>query len=199
MKPLLLFITLLFCFKPIFAQEALDCGYYGNKTVEERNALFPFNNAKKVVLISYANGVGKIQQEIRDTVAFMKRFYVIEELRFTVEKRSFFYLVKEQHNLSQDGINRLSDILINYKLKKKPVTDGCPSGNLCSYNPHNAVLFYDEYGIVICCYEVCFECENSFIIPDNAALSNAVCCLEAQINEVKKLFTDQGIKYLGNL
>ena len=33
----------------------VDCGFFGTKTVEQRNSIFPFSEAKKVLLISYLN------------------------------------------------------------------------------------------------------------------------------------------------
>jgi hypothetical protein len=180
------------------AQSELDCGYYGKKTVEQRNKIFPFNKAKKVTLISYVNSVGKLQQEIKDTVALMKKFDAVKELQFSIYERNFFYLIKEEVSLNKDGIDRLSNIFINYTLKKKQATKGRPAGTLCSYDPHNAVLFYDENGVIIGCYEVCFDCEKNIFIPDPAQLNNASYCSEAKITEIKKLFDYYGIKYLGN-
>lgn len=199
MKNILIIFSLFLSVQFTNAQSDLECGYYGKKTVHERNTFFPFNKAKKVTLISYVNSVGKLQEEIRDTAALMKKFDVIKELRFSLHERSFLYLIKEEFSLDQDEIDRLSNILLNYTLKKNRRTKGCPVGTLCSYYPHNAVLFYDENDIVICCYELCFDCENSLMLPPTVQFEKSACCSEARISEVKRLFIDKGIKYLGNL
>lgn len=33
----------------------VECGFFGTKTVEERNSIFPFSEAEKILLISYPN------------------------------------------------------------------------------------------------------------------------------------------------
>lgn len=198
MKSILLFAGFLFCVQTSYPQIALECGYYGKKTIEERNALFPFNKAKKVVIVSYPNGIG-MEEEIQkaDSLTILNQYKAIRKLCFSLEGRYFCYLIKEEIVLSEDGVNRFSNILINYKLKKKPKKfEGLSAGTLC-YNPHNTVLFYDENDTVIFCYEVCFECRNYSVFPIPSFEIDRYC-IEAQINEVKKLFIDYGIKYLGN-
>lgn len=198
MKYLILFTAFLAVIASSSAQENPDCGWYGNKTVAERNAMFPFNKAKKVVLISYPYLLGMDPVE-EDTINALPEYNTIKEVRFRIgkQKRETIYFVKEEVVLAQDWINMLSHVLVNYTLKELPKNGYIIEHTMC-YSPRNSILFYDENDTIICCYEICFECSNTAMWPDTNGLNeyaDASDCKYARLDELKFIFRKNGITY----
>ncbi|KOS05932.1 hypothetical protein AM493_07710 [Flavobacterium akiainvivens] len=172
---------------------APDCGFYGNKTIEQCNALFPFNVAKRVVLVSFP--CPKCNSGI-SIDSIMKKYNAIKRLDVAITgHRQKTYAVKQEATLSQHFVNRLSNLLVNYTFKEEPEGD-VYAGALC-YDPRNAILFYDAEGNIICCYEMCFECQQGQIWPDPNKLYNSSVvnnCPDAY-RLLKLLFSENGITY----
>ena len=149
-------------------EDDYNCGWYGNKTVEERNKLFPFNEAKKVLLISYSNRELGDSLETRDPDLFTvekAREYnpdIISKFVFlSDEYRPAIYFTLEEKELSRGSINELSHILCNFIIKPGDENKGKLSMHSMCYTPRNSILFFDENDKIICCYEICFECTGS--------------------------------------
>jgi hypothetical protein len=178
----------------ICAQE-YDCGWYGKKTVAERNKLFPFNKAKKVVLVSYPDLYGIIPVE-GDTLTEMQEYNAIKKVKFQISnsKNQTIYLIKEEIQLNDGWVNQLSHLLVNYTIKGD--RSGGYSTTLC-YQPRNSVLFYDENDIIISCYEICFECSRVSMWPNpNGVESNFVASSCPNfLEELKTIFKKNGITY----
>jgi len=199
----LLLLLLLFTFQKSFAQK-YDCGWLGKKTVAERNKIFPFNKAKKVVLIAYSNHeltIDKNGQVISvDPLSLdearKKDSSIINKYEIKTEYGSRVYFSIEEIELTSKWRDELSNILINYKLKRKPGRTYAVSASGC-YTPRNSILFYDENDNVFCFYEICFECSGSMMYPDPEDLnkySNVEECNE-RFDIIKDLFKKNGIKY----
>lgn len=93
----------------------------------------------------------------------------------------------------------MSNILINYKLKKdKLPKEYSILGSDC-YNPRNAILFLDSNEKIISYIEVCFECHQFYQMPKETIINfNLFSNLEQSfkmidlINDFMKI---NGIKY----
>jgi hypothetical protein len=121
-----IFLLFLFAINFIFSQQEdeVKCGWYGKKTVAERNQMFPFNSAKRVVYISYYENEnysdyyddnGKIVSNdsllnIHLTKIATKIFYL---------KNGGKYFAKEIVELNTEQINNLSNLVFNFKIKLK--------------------------------------------------------------------------------
>lgn len=162
-----------------FSQEKSNakCGFFGDKSVEQRNATFPFNESKKIALISYPNS--EIFEDIllesgevltsRDSISFSKAGFKIEkeylfQINDTLPKT--VYDATKIVELNQIEINEFSNWLINYDYKvikkKKPVLVSLAN----CYTPRNAVVFLNDENKVISILEICFECGHYYLLPD---------------------------------
>jgi hypothetical protein len=170
-----------------------DCGWYGNKTVKQRNKVFPFNKAKKVLLISYDNYALVYGMHL-DSASHTKKY--IREWKATVKDSIRIYKTIEEKYLDPDDIEELSNIFINYTLKSKPKGFLTVTEVNC-YEPRNSILFLDEKGAVMCCYEVCFECMNSFLWPDPDDVEEYADVEECfpRRELIRELFVKNGITY----
>lgn len=191
---LLLLLFILLC-QMSFAQK-YDCGWYGKKTVEDRNKIFPFNKAKKIVLIAYGNReLGSAEHDslsLEEAKKVNSKIINRYEINF-IFKRVYFSI--EEKELTGKSIEELSNVLINYQLKKKP-RRAYPSGDLC-YTPRNSILFYDDNNEIFCYYEICFECQASMLDPnpnDLEKYSGKEVC-KKRFDIIKELFRNSGIKY----
>jgi len=201
MKYLLLLTAFLAVMASSSAQENPDCGWYGTKTVAERNAMFPFNKAKKVVLVSYPDRMDSISSFNQDQT-FVESHKIIDTINLSVERLGGnTYFILEKTVLNQVSINQLSNILINYTRKVKERYDETMSmyvGNLCKYQPRASILFYDERDQIICVYEICFFCGQSVMAPDKDNINDVnelLACDAARIREINAIFIKNGITY----
>lgn len=200
---LLFFVVFILFFQTSYAQK-YDCGWYGKKTVEERNKIFPFNKAKKILLIAYSNHEMRIDKN-RELIKMDKLSLdearsidskIINKYEIKTEYGSRIYFSIEETELTEKWRNELSNIFINYKLKKIPKGAYTVSTTGC-YTPRNSILFYDENDSIFCCYEVCFECGGSLMYPDPNDLnkySNVEECYD-RLYIIKDFFKNNGIIY----
>ncbi|CAM3548390.1 hypothetical protein FLGE108171_02545 [Flavobacterium gelidilacus] len=92
----------------------VECGFFGTKTVEERNSIFPFNKTEKVLLISYPN-TEVYQLSRKDSVGLTEYGYKIEkEFIFHDSLKVKLYDATKVVKLNDKAINGLSNILFNY-------------------------------------------------------------------------------------
>lgn len=197
MKYLLILVALLALHPAFCQQETPDCGFYGNKTVAERNAMFPFNKAKKVVLVAFPCITGLCIYD-KSIDSAMVEFNAIKRIDFDLgENHTETYLVKEEVVISQYEVNKLSNLLVNYIFKEEPNREiDLYAGSLC-YSPRNAILFYDGDDNLICCYEICFECSQGAIWPDPDKLYNSdiINNCRGAYKLLKLIFSENGIVY----
>lgn len=202
MKSVLPIIAFLLFVNYGFSQKKskVECGYFGKMTVEQRNAAFPFNQAKKVVLVAYSpNGVhiDEDGNDIKlDSLAVSKFAKVIEVV--DLPSKNLNYIVTEKVALNQIQIEELSNLMLNYKIKK--VSKG---GLLVSpvgcYEPRNAIIFYDKGEKIVSYVEICFECHQFVQQPTETIQHFNVLGMVEECGQMIELFKDffkkSGIHY----
>jgi hypothetical protein len=150
------------------------CIRKGNITAAEIAALYPFNTAAKVEIISFEgytiNVNGRQVPHIpvsHDTV--------------------FYSRIKETQTLSSNYINKLGDIIHNYGFPGKVID----IGSKC-YEPRNGILFFDADGKLLDYIEICFECDR--IGTSSNRISLGELC-DQKLHMVRDIFIINGIKF----
>ena len=158
-----IFLLFLFCLQFAFSQEEeVKCGWYGNKTVEERNKIFPFNEAKKVVYISFYGTELGFDEYLDDNGKLITNDSLLDihlsklAVKVFKLKDNKKYFAKEVVELSTEQINNLSNLVFNFEIKYGEKVYTLYSTKC--YIPRNAILFLDGDNKVIAHTEVCFEC-----------------------------------------
>lgn len=185
----------------------VKCGFFGNKTVEQRNATFPFNESKKIVLISYPNEEsfmilgedGNYSTPQNDSLGFSKAGFKIEkEFSFQINDTlpKSVYDATKIVELNQIEIDEFSNWLINYDYqlvrKNKPVSISLAN----CYTPRNAVVFLNNDNKVISILEICFECGHYYLLPDPNKFGRTlgIDCDE-KLDYFKSLFEKKGFTF----
>jgi len=178
-------------------------GLYGKKTVEERRATFPFSDAKKVLLVSFPNPINSIVEVdgvliTNDSLKLINmHFNIIKS--FELPERKNRYYATEIVQLNQNQIDSLSNILINYKLKKDKLPKEYVVFGIGCYTPRNAILFLDDNDKVLSYIEICFECQKFYQNPKETIVNfNLFSMLEESfkmIDLIKDFMKINGIKY----
>ncbi|MCK6607840.1 MAG: hypothetical protein L6Q46_05985 [Flavobacterium sp.] len=151
-------------------------GLYGKKTVEERRATFPFSEAKKVVLVAFPSPNAVFEDEEDDMLKKDSIDIVgwgLNVLKtYKLPQREDKYIAIEKIELSQNQIDSLSHILINYKLKNDKLPETYTVYASGCYEPRNAILFLDTNDTVISYFEICFECHEFSQLPMDKTIVN---------------------------
>lgn len=178
----------------------LECGYFGKKTIEQRNKIFPFSEAKKVILVAYPSPysiiIGEDGKHITiDSLYLSPQFKVIKHIDLPQSATQYF--ITEKIELNPTQINELSNLLVNYKIKKNNQNIGIVS--IGCYEPRNAILFTDENDKVISTIEICFQCDQFYQLPEETIPNfNTLCKIEecfGMVNLIKDFFQKTGIQY----
>ncbi|WP_157485949.1 hypothetical protein [Flavobacterium soli] len=195
-------IFILLFFTNSYAQE-IKCGWYGKKSIAERDKMFPFSEAKKVLLISFISTDGSnilvLDDDTRialDTTNIDKyQVKYLKSFTFYQNKAIKKYFAKEIVEIDKNQIDTISNLLFNYKIKN---TDKIKGGiDIKCYTPRNAILFLDENNKVISNFEICFECTQAYFFPDPYKINELVSqknCHE-RMTILKDFFKSNGIKY----
>lgn len=187
MKYLLIIVALLVLHPAFCQQETPNCGFYGTKTVAERNALFPFNKAKKVVLVSY---FGEMDRFSTDTLYKMP--HILRRERVSAGKYEKVYDIIEEMEVTGAATDSLSNIMFNYRPKGKAVDNG---GIIGCYDPRNAVLFYDAKGKLIAYLEICFMCGQAYFEPDEKIMERLYYVCPDLMDVLNGFFKQEGVTY----
>ena len=180
----------------------IKCGWYGKMTLEERRNTFPFNQAHKIVLISYPN-YATYYTYSRDSLttpwgeklpfhSSSGSYYKITQPiidTFKVFQRQ--YLVYEKAELSQNQIDSLSHLLFNFKLNHR--VKYTIQYESCCYNPRNSIIFYGKNDVPIFIYEMCFECFERKFFAEKNNFENLIGCMNSEL--YKDFFKQCHIKY----
>lgn len=176
----------------------VECGFFGKKTIEERNKIFPFSVAKKVVLVAFPSPLMIMDDDLNnrmtyDSLSLSKGFRIIESA--ILPKKGEKYFLTEKIELNQIQINELSNLLINYKMTREPEflsLVGC-------YIPRNAILFTDDNGKVITYIEICFQCNQFYQLPmETIPDFNTLCKVEecfGMVGLIKDFFQKASVHY----
>jgi hypothetical protein len=195
MRKILFLFALIICFscnnqryyERLERQGKIKCGWYGKMKTPERNKIFPFNQASKVLLISYPDYEVYEYSFVKKSIGYDSiltpwgekwlpttnpQKYVIEKekvkIRYpildTLKLFDRIYSAYEMVELNQNQIDSLSNIMLNYTTNRKTGLEIRTVS--CCYLPRNAIVFFDKKGVPILNYEICFECGRVQIYPD---------------------------------
>jgi hypothetical protein len=187
----------------------IKCSLGTKYSVDERRKMFPFSEAKKIVLIAFKNhDVLLTTKKVVDTIITSKgeRKRSIKQIDLDIcnEKevvknwdlrdigkfKTKQYCALENIELIDNQIDTLSNILFNYQLNLQPTVlekPGC-------YTPRNAILYVDKKNKVIAIVEICFECAQIYFSFDKNEGTLDCYCSERQ-KALKAFFYTIGIKY----
>jgi hypothetical protein len=192
-------------------QGKIHCGWYGKKTIAECRKMYPFNEAAKIVLVSFPNYEkdDNTIYTINDTIIaptgeklLMPRsvlggsmpVIITRPVLDTMKVLDRVYFVYEKTELNDSQIDSLSNLCqnftTNYRLKYGS------RGISCCYKPRNAILFFDKKNMPIMNFEICFECGQYRCFTPNALgyLSQIDECGELY-GLFKNFFRKNGIHY----
>jgi hypothetical protein len=191
---------------PEWDYKGLECGWFGTMNTEERRALFPFNEATKILLISYANhenGYGSAKFVREDSITIYMYANLLKSGKSSVKRvpkpivldtiKAFdkVYEAYEIVELSQSQIDSLSNLALNYKPKGE---FSMFTETVSCYTPRNAILFYDKNGKLILNLEACFRCNKIYLYPADENLEAfKKHCRSPEL--VRAFFSKQGIHY----
>ncbi len=173
----------------------VECGFFGNKTVEERNSIFPFSEAKKVLLISYPNAeVYHLKR--KDSVGLSEYGYKIEkEFIFHDSLNVKLYDATKIVELKSKTINELSNLMLNYDYKIKANDTLLTISVVDCYTPRNAIIFLDKNEKVISVLEICFECIQYYLFPTSKEFKNVLGLeCDKKLEYFRKMFDDYGFE-----
>ena len=189
-----------------FSQEInnVKCGFFGNKTIEQRNATFPFKESVKILMISYPNEDGFIieddngesrtsENDSLDLVKF--GFKIKKEFRFKIKVNLPIkhYDATKIVELNQNDIDTLSNRIINYKYKKIKKNKPISISTANCFTPRNAILFLNKFDKVISVLEICFECSQYYLHPNSYEFCNTIGIgCDQELDYFKKLFKNAG-------
>ena len=176
-------------------EKRMACIHRNTYSLGERLKFFPFNQYKKVMLISFElpepsaeiNNAGKTQpknhNEKEFTLALLAKKQKLDQTR-----------IKENRILSALEIDKLTDILYNFGYKSTKSYKGLLIGDdgYSCYNPRNAIVFLDEKGLIAEYIEICFECHRRE--DSSEKIKTGEFCTE-KYDLIRKYFYTVGIKY----
>jgi hypothetical protein len=177
----------------------IKCGWYGKMTTEERRNTFPFNQAYKIVLISYPNYATKyVYEEITTPWGEklpggpnVEKYTITQPIIDTFKVFQRQYLVYEKAELSQNQIDSLSNLLFNFKLNYR--IKYTVQYESCCYKPRNSIIFYGKNDVPIFIYEMCFECFERKFFAEKNNFENLIGCMNHEL--YKEFFKQCHIKY----
>lgn len=127
----------------IFPENWHDCELNGNLSPEERRNISLFKIAKKIKVVSFSRKV-------------------VSGTPINHNQLVSKYL-KDEVTLTEDQIDRLTEVLYNYNYSKDvgsiSFTDGC------CYYPRHAIVFLNSSNKTIGYFEFCFECRAYQTLP----------------------------------
>lgn len=172
-------IALLGCNSNIFEslfQRKEYCDCYNKISPIKRRTQYPFNQADKIVLISYQNyeteevccdtsmNMDTIEtpwgEKLRGFTRQIKLYNSIDyPVIDTISAFYRTYWIYEIQELNPNQVDSLSNLMFNYRLNKN-LRYYSESGCGRCYQPRNAILFLDNQGKPIHVFEICFGCEK---------------------------------------
>lgn len=192
-------------------QGKIHCGWYGKKTVAECRKMYPFNEAAKIILVSFPNYEiweydvmvytdtiitpwGEKLERKRNLMGTEIPIKITRPVLDTIKVLSSVYFVYEKLVLDDVQIDSLSNLCVNYTTNYR-LHYGTRSISCC-YRPRNAIVFFDKQNKPIMNFEICFECSQYRCYTPNTSgyLSQIDECPELY-NLFKDFFKKNGIHY----
>ena len=220
------FIFLVSCQKYTYKREQrlheqgkIHCGWYGKKTVAECRKMYPFNEAVKILLISfpdYEHSENEIRSETAtemDSITGLNgerlpthRTYtkytsmkdipvkITHPILDTLKVFHSVYSMYEKIELNQQQIDLLSYFCENYTTNYRLTFGDAPIS--CCYKPRNAIVFFDKKNMPILNFEICFECHQyRCYTPDKPGYLSKVDECPVLFDLFKDFFRKNGIHY----
>jgi len=163
-----------------------ECFYSAKYTAAQRNALYPFNRAIKIQLISFRSTYERTTEAY--TPDYTNAMYTL-----TADSSYKINQVRLVKSLLLDkaGVDSLTDLLYNYGYTPVRKTNSNlinePTG---CYDPRNAILFIGEDGKVIEWLEYCFTCSG--YRKSSRKIAGYDFCDE-KYEMLRKFFFDRGL------
>ncbi|WP_293787644.1 hypothetical protein [uncultured Pedobacter sp.] len=155
-------------------EENSHCMHFDKYSSEQRKMFYPFNRTEFVSLISFIDTISKFSSHLPVKKGVLDTGMVKEEIR-----------------LSKQDINKLTDLLFNYGYRSKKY--GVIEDGMSCYDPHNAILFFNDKRKVIAYIEICFDCLRMQFSSNKIRIGEK--CTE-KFNMLKNFFTSTGIKFV---
>jgi hypothetical protein len=179
-------------------EKRMACIHRNTYLPGERLKFFPFNQHKKVILISFEPPELRAEIIYTDTTTASINTPIKEEVYPTLLKKKQkldLTRLKEKKILSALEVDKLTDILYNFGYTSTKSYKGLliaeSEGYRC-YEPRNAIVFLDEKGLIAEYIEICFECYNRK--ESSEKMKTGQFCNE-KYDLIKKYFRATGIKY----
>lgn len=150
-----------------------ECGPNKKLSIKQRLSFYPFNVARKVMLISF-----DLFGEYGNQVPI--------ENKTIIEK-----LIKNKTILSFENVDKLTNLLYNIGYKKPKAKFHSISKGTC-YEPRNAIVFLDQNSKVIDYIGICFSCETHICSSDKIKEFN-YCTNKYAL--LANFFSLNGVKY----
>jgi hypothetical protein len=178
-------------------EKRMVCVYRNIYAPEARLRFFPFNEYKKILLISF-----ELPEASPNIVIYDKDNSLVKApdkkeadlALLTKQQKPDQTRIKEKKVLSAFEIDKLTDILYNFGYKSTKSYKGlriADEGYSC-YNPRNAIVFLDEKGLIAEYIEICFECHRRE--ESSEKIKSGEFCTE-KYDLIRKYFYAAGIKY----
>jgi hypothetical protein len=148
-----------------------ECSFINKYTKSQRHQIFPFNQASKVILVSF------------------KEYTPFPVKRGDVRNGAFL----EKCTLKQYQVDSLTSLFynVNYTPVKDLTMVVADPGASC-YEPRNGILFLNKANKVFAYIEICFDCQRRLKSPGR--INDGKYCSEIY-ELLDKFFYDAGIKY----
>lgn len=155
-------------------EENSHCMHFDKYSSAQRKMFYPFNRTEFVSLISFIDTISEFSSHLPVKKGVLDTGMVKEEIR-----------------LSKQDINKLTDLLFNYGYRSKKY--GVIEHRMSCYDPHNALLFFNDKRKVIAYIEICFDCLRMQFSSNKIHIGEK--CTE-KFNMLKNFFTSTGIKFV---
>jgi hypothetical protein len=178
-------------------EKRMVCVYRNTYTPVARLRFFPFNEYKKIMLISFELPEPSSDIIFTDTTKARIKTPIKEEITLALlakNQKLDQTRIKEKKILSALEVDKLTNILYNFGYKSTKSYKGlriADNGYSC-YNPRNAIVFLDEKGLIAEYIEICFECHRRE--ESSEKMKTGEFCTE-KYDLIRKYFYTAGIKY----
>jgi len=179
-------------------EKRMSCIHRNTYLPGERLKFFPFNQHKKVMLISFEPPELRAEIIYTDTTKASINTPIKEEVYHALLKKKQkldLTRLKEKKILSALEVDKLTDILYNFGYTSTKSYKGlliAESDGYRCYEPRNAIVFLDEKGLIAEYIEICFECHRRK--ESSEKMKTGEFCTE-KYDLIRKYFYTVGIKY----
>jgi len=150
------------------------CMHRDKYSTAQRKLFYPFNRTEFVSLISFQDTISEFSSHLPVKKGILDSKMVKEEIR-----------------LSKADIDKLTDLFFNYGYISQKY--GVIIDRMACYDPHNAILFFNEKRKVIAYVEICFDCLGMKF--SSKKINTGENCTE-KFSMLKDFFISKGIKFV---